>query len=340
MSGNSGKIKPNLQALPVIKERISFLYLERCLVNRHDNAITITDIRGTVYVPAAVLCVIMLGPGTNITHRAMELIGDTGTSVLWIGEHGVRYYAHGRPLTHSARLLIQQAELVSNTRSRLAVARRMYSMRFEGEDVSKMSMQQLRGREGSRIRAVYREASDKTGVPWNKREYDPNNFTASDPVNMALSSAHACLYGVAHSVIVALGCSPGLGFVHTGHERSFVYDIADLYKAEITIPIAFKVAAQQPEDIGSVTRRAVRDAISDGMILERMVKDIRELILGFSEDGSSLDVPEIETNIIKLWDEKNGFVKNAVSYGKELDDMESEMIDFIEGYGTFVEEET
>jgi CRISPR-associated protein Cas1 len=84
---------------------------------------------------------------------------------------------------------------------------------------------------------------------------------------MALSAAHACLYGVAHSVIVALGCSPGLGFIHTGHERSFVYDIADLYKAGIAIPFAI-AAAGDLSDIGSLTRRAVRDAIANGNILK------------------------------------------------------------------------
>jgi CRISPR-associated protein Cas1 len=321
-----------------MRERISFLYLERCLVSRQDNAITVTDLRGTVHVPAAVLSVILLGPGTNVSHRAMELIGDTGASVLWVGEQGVRYYAHGRPLTHSSRLLITQAALVSNTRSRLAVARRMYAMRFTDEDVSNSTMQQLRGREGARIRAVYRRSSQKTGVPWDKREYDPNDFFAGDPVNMALSAAHACLYGVTHSVITALGCATGLGFIHTGHERSFVYDIADLYKADISIPIAFEVAAQQPESIGVVTRRAVRDAISDGGILECMVKDIRELLLGISKDGSLQDVPEIETNVVHLWDDKNGFVKNAISYGKELDELDSEEIGFTEGYGTLLED--
>ena len=331
--------RPELQALPTMRERISFLYLERCLVSRQDNAITVTDLRGTVHVPAAALSVILLGPGTNVSHRAVELIGDTGASVLWIGEHGVRYYAHGRPLTHSSRLLIAQAALVSNTRSRLAVARRMYAMRFIGEDVSGLTMQQLRGREGARICAVYRRISKKTGVPWNGREYDPNDFTASDQVNMALSAAHACLYGVAHSVITALGCAPGLGFIHSGHERSFVYDIADLYKADISIPIAFEMAAQQPDDIGAVTRRAVRDAISDGKILEHIVKDIRELLLGFAEDGSPQDVPEIETNVLQLWDDKNGFVKNAVSYGKELDEPDSGDTEFTEGYGTLLEEE-
>ena len=90
---------------------------------------------------------------------------------------------------------------------------------------------------------------------------------------------HACLYGLAHAVIVALGCAPGLGFVHVGHECSFVYDIADLYKAEVTIPIAFEGAAQAPEDLPAVVRRRVRDAMVEHHILERMVHDIRWLLL-------------------------------------------------------------
>lgn len=327
-----GLEKPELQALPTIRDRLSFLYLEHCLINRQDGAITVTDVRGTVHVPAAALSVLLLGPGTNVSHRAMELIGDAGTSVIWVGEHGVRYYAHGRPLTHSARLLIRQAELISNVRTRIAVARRMYQMRFPNEDVSALTMQQLRGREGSRIRSVYRLASRKTGVPWNGREYDPDNFGGSDAVNMALSAAHVCLYGIVHSVIVALGCSPGLGFVHTGHERSFVYDISDLYKAEVTVPIAFEIAAEQPKDIGSATRHRVRDAISDGHILEQAAKDIRRLLLGNTDAEE-----EPETDVLHLWDDKKGFVANAVSYGKELDEPERQALE--DGYGTILEEE-
>lgn len=93
---------------------MTFLYVERCLINRQDGAVTITDKRGTAYVPAASLGVLMLGPGTNVSHRAIELLGDAGSSVIWVGEHGVRYYAHGRPLTHSSRLIKKQAELVSH----------------------------------------------------------------------------------------------------------------------------------------------------------------------------------------------------------------------------------
>ncbi len=327
MSKPVGPKKPELQSLPQIKERLSFLYVERCVLNREDSALTIADERGVVHAPSSALGVLMLGPGTKITHRAMELLGESGASVVWVGERGVRYYAHGRPLTHSSQLLCAQAALVSNNRTRLAVARRMYEMRFVNEDVSKMTMQQLRGREGARIRSVYRAVSRQTGVPWSGREYDPDDFQAGDPVNKALSAAHACLYGVAHSVIAALGCSPGLGFVHTGHERSFVYDIADLYKAEITIPIAFEIAAQYTpqDDIGALTRRAVRDAISDGHILARAVRDIRSLL---SVDEA---YPELEIEILRLWDDKHGFVRNAISYGRELDGDE-----LTEGYGTMM----
>jgi CRISPR-associated protein Cas1 len=309
-----GLIKADLQALPTIRDRITFLYTEHCLISRQDGAITFTDERGTVSIPAAGLSVLMLGPGTNLSHRAVELIGDSGTSIIWVGEHGVRYYAHGRPLTHFSRLLIKQAELVSNVRSRAAVVRSMYEMRFPNEEISGLTIQQLRGREGSRIRDVYRKCSKETGVPWNGREYDPDDFTASDAVNQALSAAHACLYGVCHAVIVALGLSPGLGFVHTGHERSFVYDIADLYKAEITIPIAFQIAKdfsdEKANEIEAVTRHKVRDSLSDGKILERAVKDIHAIL----ENTPTEEEPT--TEILHLWDDKIGEISAGKNYSR------------------------
>jgi CRISPR-associated protein Cas1 len=331
MASKPGMKKPDLQALPQIRSRMSFLYLERCQINRHDGAITVADARGTVHVPAANLGVLLLGPGTSVSHRAMELIGDAGASIVWVGEQGVRYYAHGRPLTHSSRLLTRQAALVSNMRERLRVARKMYQMRFPGEDVSRLSMQQLRGREGARIRAVYREMARETGIEWSGREYDPEDFEGGNAVNKALSAAHACLYGIAHSVIVALGCSPGLGFVHTGHERSFVYDIADLYKAEITIPIAFQVAAQNPNDVGSAARHAARDAISGGRLLERITTDIRKLLLG---DEAAEEEPEVR--VLYLWDEKGGRAMSGVSYGRAQEEMAT--FAQTEGYGALLRE--
>lgn len=268
MSEMPGIVRPELHALPQVKDRMTFLYLEHCTLGRQDGAITVTDEKGIVLVPAAAISVLLLGPGTRVTHRAMELMGDTGVGAVWVGEHGVRYYAHGRSLTTRSGLLLKQAEMVTNTRKHLSVVRKMYQLRFPEEDVSQLTMQQLRGREGSRVRNVYRKAAQATGVTWNGRMYRPEDFASGDLVNQALSAGHACLYGLAHAVIVALGCAPGLGFVHVGHEGSFVYDIADLYKAEVTIPIAFQVAAEEPEDLPAVVRRRVRDAMVEHHILE------------------------------------------------------------------------
>ncbi len=299
------------------EDRFSFLYLERCVIHRDSNAVTATG-DGVVHIPAATIGVLLLGPGTSITHQAIALLADHGATVVWVGEQGIRYYAHGRSLAASSRLLIAQATAVSHRDRRLAVARTMYAMRFPGEDTATLTMQQLRGKEGARVRRIYRECAARTGVTWSQREYDRSDFAAGSPINQALSAAHACLYGVVHGVIVALGVAPGLGFVHTGHERAFVYDIADLYKAEITIPVAFEMAAGGSTDIGADTRRAVRDRIHHGTILSRCVRDIHTLLQPQSSGPiDDEDEPLGSDDSLGLWDE-GGF---EVAAGRNYEDI-------------------
>lgn len=300
-----------------VADRVSFIYLERCTVHRDGNAVTATDERGVVHIPAATIGALLLGPGTRVTHQAMLLMAESGSTAVWVGEQGVRYYAHGRPLGRSSRLLDAQAKAVSARGSRLAVARAMYAMRFPGEDVSGLTMQQLRGREGARVRRCYREHAERTGVEWVKRNYDPNDFDAGDDVNRALSAATTCLYGMTHAVIVALGCSPGLGFIHTGHDRSFVYDIADLYKAEVAIPVAFDVAAAGVDDIPAVTRREVRDVIYREKLLPRCAQDVKALLLPDDEESES----EWDADVVYLWDDKG----SAVVGGQSFDDYDGDV---------------
>jgi CRISP-associated protein Cas1 len=306
-----GARPPDLPDLVRAQDRMTFIYLERCAIHRDANAITATDERGVMHIPAAALGALLLGPGTTVTQQAMVLMAESGSTVVWVGEEGVRYYAHGRSLAHSSRLLEAQARLMTNQTTRLRVAREMYAMRFPGEDTSGLTMQQLRGREGARVRRAYREHSQRTGVPWTRRDYEMEEFGASDPVNQALSAANTSLYGVVHSVVVALGCSPGLGFVHTGHVRSFVYDVADLYKAELTIPLAFDLAADAPFDISAAARHALRDQFHGGDFLERCVRDIRHLL--------APDAPEEELEgggrIVYLWDGSEREVPGGTGYG-------------------------
>lgn len=324
MQIDAGMIKPELEELPQISDRMTFVYLEHCVINREESAVKVTDLDGDVFIPAAAITTLLLGPGCKITHRAMELIGDSGIGVVWVGEHGVRYYAHGRALNSHTRLLVKQAELVSNTRKHLNVVRKMYQMRFPNEDVNGLTLQQLRGREGSRVRTAYRDFSREWDIPWNGREYDPDDFSSGTPVNQALSAGNVCLYGLAHSVICALGCSAGLGFVHVGHECSFAYDIADLYKAETTIPIAFEMAARvrdefnnkTPSDFSGMVRRRLRDEIVKLRLLERMVHDIKYLL---SDDETDTE----EQNAVYLWDNIKDKVENGRQYREKGADDDS-----------------
>lgn len=296
-------------ALARVGDRISFLYAERCVVNRDGNSLTIMDQRGIAHLPATQIAALLLGPGTKITYAAMALLGDAGVSTVWVGERGVRYYAHGRPPAKSSRMAEIQAEVVTHQRKRLNCARRMYAMRFPGEDVSSLTMAQLRGREGARMKKVYEAESKRTGVYWNRRSYDPNDFESSDPINQALTAASAALYGVAHAVIAALGFVPALGVVHTGTDRSFVYDIADLYKAEISIPAAFdSVAAAKGKPTVEV-RRYIRDYVVSHRLMPRMVKDLKSLF----------DIPddELVSDVeLMLWSELE-VIASGVNWAEE-----------------------
>lgn len=307
-----GAPKTSLNELPRISDRITFIYVEHAKINRHDSAITVIDSRGTVKIPVAIIGALLLGPGTDVSHRAIELIGEMGTSVLWVGERGVRNYAHGRALSHSTKLLEQQAKLVSNKRTRLEVARKMYQMRFPGEDVSKLTMQQLRGREGARVRNVYRQNSRKYNVEWTHRAYNVENFEDGSVINQALSAANVSLYGLVHSIVAALGLSPGLGFVHTGHDLSFVYDIADLYKAEITVPTAFQIASEYSKDdeIGKMTRLKMRDKFFDGSLSAKIVSDLQYLLEIDKDD-------QILIESFGLWDDKEQLVEYGVNYTED-----------------------
>lgn len=285
-------------ALGRFSDRISFLYEEHAHIDRDAGAAVITRHDEELHVPAAMLGALLLGPGTRISHAAASLLTANGTSLAWVGEEGVRFYAGAISTSRSSALLLRQAFLVSREKARLGVARAMYSQRFPGEDVSRLPMQKLLGREGARMRACYRDHALRTGVAWDGRKYDPSDWRKANPINRAISSANAALYGVVHSAIHHLGCSAGLGFIHTGHQLAFVYDVADLYKAEFTIPAAFDCAANGPDNIGTRARRLLRDRIVEHDLLPRIAADIKALLLpDTGGEESNIDLDSVELSI-------------------------------------------
>lgn len=128
------------------------------------------------------------------------------------------------------------------------------------------------------MKRVYAEEAARTGVYWDRRSYNPSDFDSSTPINQALTAASAALYGIAHAVVAGMGFVPALGVIHTGTDRSFVYDIADLYKAEIAIPAAFDAVAREEGQPSVVVRRIVRDAVVEKRLMQRMVRDLKHVM--------------------------------------------------------------
>lgn len=302
-----GAPKPELQELPRVENRLSFLYLEHAKIYKEDSALIAEDQEGLIKIPSHGFLVLLLGPGISLTHRAMELIADSGVTLVWTSEGALKYYAHGRSLSKNSALLIQQSKVTSNTRLHLEAVRRMYQLRFPDENFSDLTLQQMRGKEGARIKNVYRECALKYGISWQGRSYNPKDFKSGDPVNRALSVGNACLYGLVCSVICALGLTPGLGLIHTGLELSLVYDIADLYKANLIIPMAFELAAASSVDIERRMRTEIRKGIYTQKLISRIVKD-----LGYIYNVSELE--DIETSVLTLWDGKREGVEAGVQY--------------------------
>ena len=268
----------NLHELPKLRDSLSYLYVEHAILDKKSQAIEFIQEFGRALIPVANLSVLMLGPGTSITHAAVKTLAENGCSILWTGEDATRFYAQGMGETRKARRLIQQAELVSNPKKRQQVVINMYRHRFDEELSPDLTLPQIRGLEGVRVRQAYAAASKEFGVPWKGRRYDRGNWRSADPINRALSAANALLNGLCHAAIISGGYSPGLGFIHTGKQLSFVYDVADLYKVEMTIPTAFAIVGQSTEKLESRVRAACRLVFKDAKLLQRILPDIDSLL--------------------------------------------------------------
>ncbi|MFQ5421831.1 MAG: type I-E CRISPR-associated endonuclease Cas1e [Anaerolineae bacterium] len=275
----------DLHELPKLRDSLSYLYVEHAILDKKQQAVEFIKEDGRTLIPIANLSVLMLGPGTSITHAAVKTLAASGCAVLWTGEDATRFYAQGMGETRKAQRLLHQAALVSSPDKRKQVVINMYRHRFNYQLPPDLTLPQIRGMEGVRVRQAYAQASKKYDVPWHGRKYKRGNWGSADPINRALSAANALLNGLCHAAIVSGGYSPGLGFIHTGKQLSFVYDIADLYKAEITIPVAFAITAESEEKVESRVRAACRQKFKEVKLLHRVLPDIDAL----------LTLPETET---------------------------------------------
>lgn len=311
-----GRPRVDLQSLPRFGESWSFVYVEKSNLERVDNGLLISDARATVSLPCSALSCLMLGPGTTVTAAAMELLASNGTSVVWTGEAGVRCYAAGLGETRRASNFLRQVEAWAEPLRHIEVVRRMYRVRFPEELPEGLTLEQIRGREGVRVRDAYANYSKMFGVTWTGRLYKPQHWASADPINRAISVANACLHGLCHAAIVSTGFSAALGFIHTGKALSFVYDIADLYKIDVTVPAAFEAVGRGAEHLERHVRIACRDRFRQTRLMEKILPDIQR-VLGLKQDVARLyDLSEDAPAESRLWD-PSGSVAGGQNHAPE-----------------------
>lgn len=269
---------PRLKPL-ALKERASLVFLERGQLDVLDGSFVLVDSNGVrTHIPVGGVACIMLEPGIRVSHAAVTLAARAGTLLTWVGEAGVRLYASGQPGGARSDKLLYQAALALDEEARAKVVRRMFAVRFGEEPPSRRSVDQLRGIEGTRVREMYKLLARQYRVPWTRRKYDPREWGSGDLPNRCLSAATACLHGLCEAAILAAGYAPAIGFVHTGKPRSFVYDIADLYKFDTVVPVAFQVAGKEPAEPERDVRLACRDRFRETKLLKRIIPEIEEVL--------------------------------------------------------------
>jgi len=271
-------ILPPLKPIP-IKDRVSVAFLEMGQLDVLDGAFVLVDKNGVrTHIPVGGVACLMLEPGIRVSHAAVTLASRVGCLLVWVGEAGVRLYASGQPGGARADRLLYQAKLALDDSARLKVVRKMYSLRFQEEPPERRSVEQLRGIEGVRVRKMYELLAKQYGVTWRSRNYDHTRWGSGDLPNRCLSSATACLYGIAEAAILAAGYAPAIGFIHTGKPQSFVYDIADIFKFETVVPAAFRIAAKKPGNPEREVRLACRDSFRQSRLLDRIIPTIEEVL--------------------------------------------------------------
>ena len=211
---------------------------------------------GDYQIPHQSVSIILLGPGSSATHDALRILARHGCALAAIGEGAVRFYTAPPLLPDSSAAARSQVQLWANSKTRMEVARAMYAIRF-GEFVLTRDIETLRGQEGARIKRSYQLAAERFAIPWNGRNYDRANPDATDGPNMAINHAATAMNAAAAVAVASLGAIPQLGFIHEDSGQAFVLDIADLYRHDLTLEIAFG---------------AVKDSLANQQPLERMVR--------------------------------------------------------------------
>ena len=212
---------------------------------------------GDYAVPYQTVSVILLGPGTTVSHDALRICARHGTGIIAVGDDGVRAYTFPPLGPDQSAVARNQALLWADEQKRRHTARRLYGWRM-GEIFPDRNLNVLRGMEGVRMKALYRTLAAQYGIRWRGRRYRRDAPDWADAPNQAINHAATAVEAAAMIAVASVGALPQLGFIHEHPGVSFVLDVADLYRGEVTLPVAFSSVREHESDPRTKLERVVR----------------------------------------------------------------------------------
>lgn len=241
---------------------------------------------GDYSLPFQMVSCLLLQPGTTVTHDALRLLHRHGTTLVFCGQDGVRFYASLPAGPDASRRARRQAEAWADPVKRILIVRRMYAWRL-GEVFPATDLNALRGMEGARMKETYRLLARQYGVEWAGRRYDRSDPESTDLANQAINHASSAVEGGALTAVAAVGAVPQLGFIHEDSGNAFALDIADLFRDSVLLPIAFsaiKEANKRKVPIERGVRRLAGETFRGKKVITTMIDRIKELL--DADDGS------------------------------------------------------
>ena len=243
-------------------------------------------------VPHQAISMILLGPGSSVTHDALRLLARHGTLMAAVGQDGVRMYTAPPLLPDRSDVARRQAELWGSPRRRISVARHMYALRL-GEVLPHRDLDTLRGIEGSRVKTIYRLTAQKHDIEWKGRHYDREHPDAADVPNQAINHAATAVQAAAAIAVQSLAAIPQLGFIHEDSGQAFVLDVADLFRDTITLKIAFTAAKKAMSGdemtIDRLVRREASTVFRKQEVIPMMIDKIKLVLQTKDSDGVGSD---------------------------------------------------
>lgn len=221
-------------------------------------------------IPYGNTSVLLLGTGTSITQPAARLLAEEGVMLAFVGGGGSPLFLASQSEYRPTEYLQAWVKFWWDEQKRLQVAKYFQQQRCEfvrkawkkvenlpvdpaplietylQQIVIARDNQQLMGYEANFSKSLYALLARHFKVKFERK---PGAGDTSDAHNSYLDHGNYLAYGLAATVLWVLGIPHAMPVSHGMTRRgALVFDVADMIKDAVILPIAFTAASQKKSD--------------------------------------------------------------------------------------------